>query len=107
MTITVNEKTSSYLTVSFKNKAGVLDIPASIVYRIDCITNGIEILTDTVVVPASVVEIIIPSSLNSIINNTNEKERRRVTVKATYGVGIEDAINDFYDFDVLNLSGVS
>ena len=102
---TVPEKTTAYLTVSFLDKAGAPAIPASVTYRIDCLTTNTAILADTALTPAASIEITLTPAQNAIINQANALEAKRVTVKATYGAS--DALNDEYDYLVKNLSGVT
>lgn len=101
MTTTVNEKSSSYLTVAFFDKTGAAAIPASVTYRLDCLTTGAAILADTVLSPAASIEIAITPTQNAILADGNTTETKRVTVKATYGAS--DAINAQYDYLVANL----
>ena len=100
---TVNEGSTCYLDVSFKDKEGVLAAPTSISYRIDCITNDEEIKDDTVFAPpASSIEIEIDSTDNAIIDQDNNSERRLVTVTGTYGA--EDKIVEEYEYDLINMT---
>ena len=100
----VNEKTTSYITISFRDKNGQLALPAAITYRLDCLSNGTVVLTDTVVAPATIIEVTMTPNQNAIINNTNSKENKRLTVTASYGAS--DSITSQYDYEVLNLSGI-
>jgi len=103
--LTVNEGTSSWLTVTFKDKAGVLAAPSTLTYRIDCMTTGAAILAETTLAgPGSSVELHIPDELNAIQSPANALEYRRVTVVAVYGGG--DQITSFYDYIITNLSFV-
>ena len=100
---TVNEGSTSYLTVNFKDKDGVLAAPTSIEYRIDCITTGTAIKEATPVSPpASSVEIEIDSTENAIQDQDNNSERRLVTVTGTYGT--EDKIVEEHEYDVINMT---
>lgn len=105
MTDEVNEKSTSYLSVTFKDKAGAAAAPASATYRIDCITTGTAIKGDTALTPAGTVEIAITPNENRIVTPGNARERRRVTVTATYGA--TDSVSDEFDYDVVNLSHVT
>ncbi len=100
----VNEESTSYLTVDFKDKADALEAPASVSYRIDCLTSGQEIQGDTSITPLASVEIEIDPALNAIQDANNAREWRRVTVTATYGPN--DQINDQFDFYLRNMSGI-
>ena len=43
----VNEKSTAYLTVTFRDKAGAAQAPASAKYRIDDVTTGQLVRGDT------------------------------------------------------------
>lgn len=98
---TINEGSTGYLTVDFKDKDGTLEAPTSISYRIDCLTNGQEVKTDTSVTPASSVEIELTKTDNAIINQNNNSERRLVTVTGTYSA--DDAIVEEFEYNVKNM----
>ncbi len=99
---TVNEGSTAYLTVDFKDKDGALEAPSSISYRIDCLTNGSQVKADTPVTPAeSSVEIELTKTDNAIISQSNNSERRLVTVTGTYGV--DDGIVQEYEYNVKNM----
>ena len=57
--LTVNERTTSYLTAAFRDKNGVLAIPGSVTYRIDCVTTNTVVLAATALTPATEIEIAI------------------------------------------------
>lgn len=100
----VNEGSTAYLDVLFKDKDGVVAAPSGVTYRIDCMTTGQQVLADTVISPAGTVEITLTPGNNAIITATNRSEIKRVTVSASYGAS--DAINKPFDYLVQNLSGV-
>ncbi len=100
---TVNEGSTCYLDVSFKDKDGVLAAPTSISYRIDCLTTGAEIKEATVFSPpASSIEIEIDKTENAIQDQSNNSERRLVTVTGSYGA--EDDIVEEFEYDVMNMT---
>lgn len=101
----VNERTTAYLTVTMRDKAGALAAPSGLSYRIDCLTTGTEILADTALTPADTVEIELTATQNRIITEGNKAERRRVTVSATYGA--DDELHEDYEYQVCDLAGVS
>lgn len=102
MTTTVNELSSSWLSVSFFDRLGAAAAPSSITCRIDCTTTGTAIRASTAVTPAATVEIAITPTENRIINTANATERRRVTVIAVYGGA--DQLTEQIDYDVRNLA---
>ena len=97
----VKERTTSYLTVEFKDKAGSLVAPASVLYSVYCMTNAQQLRADTALSPGSTIEITLNATDNAIVNAASSRERRRVTIKAAYGTN--DELNDQYEYYVQNL----
>ena len=98
---TINELSTAYLTVNFKDKNGVLEAPTSISYRIDCITNDQQVKDDTAVAAASSIEIELTKTDNAIISQLNNSEKRLVTVTGIYG-GDDQIVNE-YNYDLMNM----
>lgn len=93
----VNEGSVSWLDLTFQNA------PASVRYRIDCLSNSQEIVDWTALVPGTTVSIKITSDKNVILNDYHPTESRRITVEATYA-NVTDLQTEQYDFSVVNLS---
>lgn len=102
--VTVNEGSTAYLTVTFRDKSGALAAPSSLSYRIDCLITGQVVRADTALTPADTVEITLTPADMAIITASNSRETKRVTVKAGYGAS--DAVNGEYELIVKNLGGV-
>lgn len=102
---TVNERSTAYLQMTFKDKVGAAQTPTSISYRIDDKDTGAEIKPETSVSPASMVEIVLAPEDNRILNNVGRNEWRRVTVKAPYGAS--DQVTGEFVYRVINLGGVT
>lgn len=101
----VNERSTAYLTVTFRDKAGAAQAPASATYRIDDVGSGQPVRGDTAITaPGSTVEIVLTDEDNAIRNAAASYERRRVTVTAEYGAG--EAVRAEYAYRVINLLGV-
>lgn len=99
---TVNEKTTSVVTLSFKDEAGNPVQPTSGSYRIDDTASGIEIKEDTAFTPAGTThDLVISDSENALLGQDNSRELRCVTVSVTYGAGKK--INAEYRYYVVNL----
>jgi hypothetical protein len=98
----VNEGTTSYLSVTFKDKDGAAQAPASARYRIDCLTTGTAILAWTALVVGSTIEITITPVQNAIQTATNPIERKLVTVEGTYTS--TDKVVDEYEYQVKNMN---
>ena len=102
----VNEKSTAYLTVTFRDRAGAAQAPASAKYRIDDVTTGQQVRSDTdISLPGSTVELTLTVDDNTLKNPIAAAEQRRVTVTAEYGSG--DAVRSEYIYEVINLAGVA
>ena len=102
----INEKTTSYLTATFLDKDGNQVAPASMTYRIDCLTTGRSVRASTDVgTPAAAQLITLTSDDTAIIDATNDKEVKEVTVIGTYGAS--DEVTSRYRYVVQNLTGVT
>jgi hypothetical protein len=78
--------------------------PDSMRYRIDCLTTGKNILGYTdIPTPAELNVIVVPGSLNVIVQNNNPRERKQMTVETTSGTSVR---NDTVDWEVRNIYGV-
>lgn len=101
----INENSTAYLSLTFKNKDGEIESPQAVTYNIHCLTNDVEIKGDTSVSPGPSIEIVLSPTENRIIDANNKYERRVVTVTATYGP--DDEITGQYEYKVLNLKYIS
>ena len=101
----VNEKSTAYLSVTFRDKAGAAQAPASAKYHIDDVASGQPVLGDTEIsTPGSTVELVLTVADNTRRNAGAPREQRRVTIEAQYGEG--DAVTAEYVYEVANLAGV-
>jgi hypothetical protein len=105
MTRTVNERTTAYLQVAFKDKAGASSQPTSASYRLDCVTTGEQLRDWTALQPQALQEITLTPADNAIVNPGNRSETKRATVRATYGTDA-DQVHAAYEYAVNNLQGV-
>ena len=102
----VNEKSTAYLTVTFRDRAGAAQAPATAKYRIDDVATGQSVRSDTdISAPDSTVELTLTVTDNTLKNPIAAAEQRRVTVTAEYGSG--DAVRSEYIYEVINLAGVA
>lgn len=101
----VNEGSSAYLTVTFKDKAGLAQEPTAASYRIDDVATGTEIRDDTDLTPADSIEIALTPADNAIVSPRLPVERHVVTVTGTYGE--DDAVRAQYVYEVVNLQAVA
>jgi hypothetical protein len=87
---TVTEGSTTWVSVAFLDREGVPQAPATISYRVDCLTTGTVMLAATSATPTgTTLTVRVPGNLNRIVNRTNATEVRRLTVKAGYGVDDE------------------
>jgi hypothetical protein len=104
MKSTINEQSTSYLTVQFTDKTGVPASPITLTYRIDCISSGTAVVPETALTPGTSVEITITAAQNVIVDTTNAKELKRVTLVA--GFTNDEQHCEDYDYYVRNLSQI-
>lgn len=102
---TVNERTTSRLTVAFADADGEPAVPATVTYRVDCLTTGEEVVADTALTPAASLALDLGASVQAMRGPGNRREVRRVTVSATYGD--DDEAHAEYLYEVRDLGGVA
>ncbi len=102
----VNEKSTAYLTVTFRDKAGAAQAPATARYRIDDVATGEQVRAEEEISsPDGTIELRLEVGDNTLLNAIAKTEQRRVTVVAEYGAG--DAVTAEFIYEVVNLAGVS
>lgn len=101
----INEKSTVWLKLTFRDKAGAVQAPASATYRIHDVGSGALVREETLPNPGSEVEITLTDEDNALRNPAAPYEKRRVTVEAQFGQG--DAITGEFVYLVLNLAGVT
>lgn len=101
----VNERSTAYLAVTFKDKAGAAQQPTTASYRIDDVATGAQIRGDTALTPGTSVEITLTPADNAILSPRLAVEEHVVTVTGTYGEN--DAVRAQYVYAVLNLQAVA
>lgn len=93
---TVNAASTVFLNLQFLDRLNNPAIPASVTYRIDCLTTDYVVLETTLVVPSptsSALMLTIPGPLNTIGGGPNSNDigqnsqNNQVLVTATYGDG--------------------
>lgn len=102
---TVTEGSTAWLAIAFLDRAGQAQAPATVTYRIDCLTTGQVMRADTALPAAVELEIVLSPTDNRIVDPAHATERRRVTVRAENGA--DDAVNSEFHYDVRNLGGVT
>jgi hypothetical protein len=101
----VNEGSRLPLTFKLFNFATQLQKPLTLRYRIDCESTGRELVGWTTLDPASIVSLVVPSSVNAIQNRANNFELKTMTVESDPDT--ENAFNEEYTWRVKNLQGVT
>lgn len=103
---TVNEGSTAYLTVAFFDEDGDALAPTSATWQVHDVRSGQVMQAEASIAPISAsVTLTVPPAANAIVTAANERETRRVTIKAAYGTG--QAINAQYDYEVINLTYVT
>ena len=101
----VNEKSTSIITLTFKDDEDNAVVPTSCTYRIDDVNSKTSILGDTIFVPSSSVhDLTITSEQNAIVRN-GKTETHELTVEFTYSGGKKGT--DSFLFDIVNLEFVA
>lgn len=101
----IYEKTTGYLTVSFKDKDHVLAAPTSATWEAIDVATGQTVKPATAMSPiASPFVITIPVTVNTLLNTNQEDERRRIVVRASYGQ--DDGLTIPYEYRLLCAEGI-
>jgi hypothetical protein len=102
----VNERSTSIVTLTFRDETGAQVTPSAGTYRIDDAASGTEIRASTPFTPSgSTHDIMITDEENRILDVTRNIEERIVTVSFTYGVGKKGSGE--YRYSVKNLLKMS
>lgn len=101
----VNEQTTCYITVNFKDKDEIITAPTSAVAEINCLTTGTEMRASASITAAGTVEITVTPAQNAINDSNNGMELRELTATATYGVS--DSLKSRFRYYVRNLKAIS
>ena len=102
MTQSVNDKSTAWLTVSLFDRFNNPSPPSSVIYRIDCLSTGQNILAATTINgPGASFDIQILAAYDAILNAANSEEIKRLTITAIYGSN--DQLTAQYDWIVVNL----
>lgn len=101
----INESTTLLVDVSFWDEDGVAAIPSSATYRIDDVYSGTVIQAATSMGSmAATITVEITAAQNALIDATQNKEERIITVDWRYGSNRRGT--DEYRYVVKNLTGV-
>lgn len=99
---TITEKSTAWLTITFKNRKGNIQAPDSFRYRIDTTTGHSVRDWVTINNPSGSHEIKLTPDDNSIVGVRNvEAQENVVTINANFG--IDDQRNEAYTYIIKNL----
>jgi len=101
----INEKTALWVSFTLRDKDDALEVPGALEYRIDCLTTGAVIKTDTPVTPASSGEIELTPTETALQSQDNATELRLVTVTADKGTDTQHI--ETYQYEVKNLRAIT
>ena len=110
MTTLINERSTFYITATFKDKAGNPENPAASRYRIDNPKTGEQIRDWTALSPSvGVVEITINTADNTLTQTNVLQEKRLLTVDADYGstTPYANGVKDTYAWEIKALQYLS
>lgn len=103
---TINELSTSLVPVKISDENGIPAPPSNVIYQIDCLTSGVEILAPTEIsAPGAAFKIEVTATQNRIVDQTNPQEYRRMTLVANYGNG--DKLTAQFDWIVNNLNFIT
>jgi hypothetical protein len=100
---TVPERSRKSWRVTFTDDDGEVVAPTTIRYRVHDEDSGTELVAWTAVTPSGRVTITIPASANRILDNTNTREIKVLTVQSDESTDNQQSSQERYQ--VLNLSG--
>jgi len=100
----VPERSLARAAAQFFDPDWVAIVPSTARYRLDCETTCTEVLGWTTLVPASSMTIEITAQQNAIINQSNRREIKVLTVEVNTGTTSE--MNQQSRYQVDNLRGV-
>ena len=102
----VNENRQAFITVRPVDRNNVLATPTTARYRLDDYKTKQEIIAwTTIASPSSEMLITIPATSNTIINNSNAREKKVVTVETNFGTAT--ANTEDFEYWLRNLRFVS
>lgn len=99
---TVNENSVAYLTVSFYDKTGILASPSSGTWQVhDVATSNVLQAPTYITSISSSVELVLTSTINTLVDPASGEEVRRVTIRSFF---VDGECWDEYDYNVLGLT---
>jgi len=100
----INELSQAVVTATPFDTDGNPYTPVTARYRVDDCTSETVMVNWTTLTPSTSMQITIPGSVNTIVNDRHRKETKVVTVNTDNGLTTEH--NEDYRYDVKNLAFV-
>ena len=100
---TVNERTAMTFRSSVRGDDGSIVTPATVKYRVDCLTNNQPIVAWTNLTPASIQTIEVLGAANAIQDDNNGYEDRQLTVMTDEGLSSQQV--SLHQWRVRNVYG--
>lgn len=82
----VMEQSTAYLEVPLYDRNGVESVPTSATFTVHDVESGTEVVASTALTPAATLNVPLRPVDNRILHPASRRERRRITVRALYGV---------------------
>jgi hypothetical protein len=102
-TIAIINGSECYVRAGFLDTKGNPYTPTSLTYSVQDLTNGVQVLAPTSVLPAASVSIALSASVNTMNPASNLLERRSVVLKV--GVPGGSYRNDVVEYQILAAQG--
>lgn len=101
----VNERSAAQLTIDFLDFDDATEAPTSGTYTVYDLDTGTVLSGPTALPVGASVSITLDKTDNQIVDDSKSVEAHYVLVKASYGG--DDEVNAIFDYEVLNLAGLS
>lgn len=104
MSITVNEQSPLFITLTFTDEVGGALIPTTVEWRLDNSTEGTEIVDWTALPgPAASMSMVIGDEHHVISDSSHVKEGRILGIRINNGIALE--AHEQHKYHVLNMYG--
>lgn len=101
----VNAGSTCWPEFTFVDRNGVLQVPTSVVMRIDDLTNNVQIMANTSLGNlASVMEVVISGSTNQMTRNWAGSQVNQIKVTATFADGSTET--EVYIYELIAIATV-
>lgn len=99
-----NEGSAFTATAYMRDRATALaSVPAAAKFRVDCLTTGQQVQDWTSLTPAASISIPITATHNAILDASNDRETKQLSVASEPGAATQ--FRDVATWDVVNLRG--